>query len=99
MGFSVWNKDVCLSWDETLEWFELLDIIPVNVIYRGIYDEKLLRNIKLDNEKQEGYVVRLTDAFNYGEEIGWRSEELEKVSRQFTKEEAVGYQKFLKDIF
>ena len=68
MGFSVWNeKNVCLSWDETLEWFELLNIIPVYTIYRGIFDEKLIKNIKLNSEKQEGYVVRVTDSFSYGE--------------------------------
>lgn len=58
MGFSVWNADRCFGWDETVEWFELLGINPVPVLYRGVYDEKLIQNIVLDNETQEGYVVR-----------------------------------------
>jgi hypothetical protein len=40
LGFSVWNdKNECLSWDDTLEWFELLGITPVPEICRGIYKD------------------------------------------------------------
>lgn len=69
-GFSIWNeRNVCLSWDETLQWFELFNITPVPVLYDGIWDEKKLREIEksLSWEKNEGYVVRLADAFPYGE--------------------------------
>jgi len=68
LGFSIWNdKNYCLSWDETLEWFSLLGITPVPVIYEGIYDEDLIKNIKIDTEKEEGYVLRTRDGFSYGE--------------------------------
>lgn len=69
-GFSIWNeRNVCLSWDETLHWFELFNITSVPVLYDGIWDEKKLREIEksLSWEKNEGYVVRLADAFPYGE--------------------------------
>lgn len=71
MGFSIWNeKNTCLSWPETLEWFDLLGIKPVPVLYNGLYkgDEiRALYDDKKDWEKREGYVIRLADAFSYGE--------------------------------
>ena len=69
MGFSIWNGDRCLGWDETTEWFELLGIASVPVLYRGVFDQTLIQSIELDKETQEGYVVRfagsiLTSEFN-----------------------------------
>jgi len=64
-GFSVWNEvNVALPWDETLEWFELLRIEPVEVIYDGIWDEAELKRIAkgLDPDRVEGFVVRRADA-------------------------------------
>lgn len=70
-GFSVWNNEnVCLSWDESLVWFELLDLPPVPVMYDGIWDEKKIRALydeKKDWEKKEGYVVRIAKQFAYSE--------------------------------
>jgi hypothetical protein len=69
-GFSVWDdKNNCLSWDETLEYFNLLDIIPVPVLYDDIWDEKKIRKIEqtLNYDRNEGYVVRLADSFTYGQ--------------------------------
>lgn len=65
MGFSLWDGNECKSWDETMEWFEELGITPVPVLYRGIFDEKLLRSLvdTMDLEKQEGYVIRVADSF------------------------------------
>lgn len=68
MGFSVWDdKNQCLGWDETLEYFDLLGITPVEEIYRGPYDEKkLLQTINtFDTEKEEGLVMRLSEGFGY----------------------------------
>lgn len=71
LGFSIWNEvSQCLSWDETLEYFELLGIEPVEVIYDGIFDEakiKALYDDKRDGDRHEGYVVRIADAFSYKE--------------------------------
>lgn len=66
-GFSVWNHLTCLSWDDTLEWFSLLGIEPVAELYRGQWDESLVRGIALGLtlDKQEGYVVRLASEFEY----------------------------------
>lgn len=70
MGFSIWNeRNECLSWDETLEWFELLGITPVEVLYDGIWDEAKIRKLgdELNYEREEGYVIRVADAFPYGQ--------------------------------
>lgn len=69
--FSIWNeKNICISWDETLEYAELLGLKTVPVLYRGIWDEakiKALFKPELDGNACEGYVVRLADEFTYGE--------------------------------
>ena len=70
MGFSMWNdRNVCLSWDETQEWFQLMGVTSVPVIYDGVFDETKIKTL-WDPKKFgtcEGYVVRLADSFRYGE--------------------------------
>jgi len=66
LGFSVWNdQNICLNWDDTQEWFGLLGITSVPVLYRGIYDEAKIKALwSAQNwERMEGYVVRLTESF------------------------------------
>jgi hypothetical protein len=69
LGFSIWNEqNICLSWDDTVEWFNLLNIPMVPVLYDGIWDEVKIRalyNEKTDRDIHEGYVVRIADAFDY----------------------------------
>ena len=69
--FSIWNeKNVCLSWDETLEYAELLGLNTVPVLYRGIWDEAKIKSLfkdEIDGNKCEGYVVRIVDEYPYGE--------------------------------
>ena len=71
MGFSVWNdKNECLDWDTTQEWFQLLGITSVPVLYDGIWNEKLIRGLydeKKDYNNREGYVVRIASGFAYGQ--------------------------------
>ena len=70
MGFSIWNdRNECLSWDETVEWFKLLDIRPVRVLYDGVFDEKAIRKIwnPKEWESTEGYVVRVADSYRYAD--------------------------------
>jgi hypothetical protein len=67
-GFGVWDENnTLLGWDETLEVFEMLDIVPVPILYDGIYDEKVFRKIAdgLDTTKQEGFVLRLAESIPY----------------------------------
>ena len=74
LGFSVWDeRNVCLSWDETMEWFELIGngcgtrIEPVEALYDGPFDEAALRDLAQGAlaAGEEGVVVRLADAFAY----------------------------------
>lgn len=66
--FSIWNdKNWCLSWDETVEWAQLLGLQTVPVIYRGSFDEETIRKLYPEPrcEDREGYVVRITEGFAY----------------------------------
>lgn len=66
--FSIWNeKNECLSWDETLEWTEILDLATPKEIYRGIYDESTLIELSknIDTNICEGYVIRTLEGFHY----------------------------------
>ena len=66
--FSVWNKDECLSWDETVEWAQLLNLETVPVLYRGPWDEEKVKSLYSEyynNNEMEGYVVRVADNFKY----------------------------------
>lgn len=69
-GFAIWDDtNTCLSWDETKEWFQLLDLIHVPVLYDGIFDLDILRQIEQDMDPQqfEGYVLRVADSFHYSQ--------------------------------
>lgn len=68
-GFSIWNSNLCLSWNDTLEYFELLGITPVKELYRGIYDEDKIKSIltNLNTDVIEGGVLRLADSFHYND--------------------------------
>lgn len=60
---SIWNeKNECLSWDDTVTYAELLDLPTPKVLYRGVYDENILKGISenLDFNLEEGFVARLT---------------------------------------
>ncbi|MEI8270096.1 MAG: RNA ligase family protein [bacterium] len=43
LTFGIYELDKCLSWDETEELCSLLGLETVPLIYRGIWDEKLIR--------------------------------------------------------
>lgn len=68
-AFSIWDGNICLSWDETLEWFKELDIVSVPVLYRGKFDQGILQSLAatLDTAVCEGYVIRWTDMFGCDE--------------------------------
>lgn len=70
MGFSLWNeRNLCLSWDETLEWFSLMNITPVPVLFDGIFNEDIIKSLwnSSDWSSREGYVVRVADAIPYAD--------------------------------
>lgn len=67
-GFGVWNEhNTLLPWDETLDVFAMLDIVPARTIHIGPYDEKKIAEIAagIDQQRQEGFIVRIADAIPY----------------------------------
>ncbi|MET8755828.1 RNA ligase family protein [Streptomyces sp. NPDC004667] len=62
-GFSVWDGDHCLDWDPTVRFLRRLGIPTPRVLWRGVYDERALRRLRIDTTRQEGYVVRTTAGF------------------------------------
>ena len=67
-GFSVWDAaDRCLDWDDTVSFLNGLGIPTPPVLWRGTFDEKAIRSLRLDMRKQEGYVVRTAAGFNRAE--------------------------------
>lgn len=68
LGFSIWEDNYCLPWEDTLEWFQLLNISPVPEMYRGIFQPEHIKNKwKEFASENEGYVVRLEEGFHYNE--------------------------------
>ena len=66
--FSIWNGDNCaLSWDETIEWADMLGVKIVPEIFRGLWNQQEAEELAnlLDLNRQEGYVVRLVDSFSF----------------------------------
>lgn len=69
-GFSIWDeRNTCLSWEDTKEYFSVLGITRVPILHDGAFDLGILKAIEkeMDPAKDEGYVIRLADAFPYGE--------------------------------
>ncbi|MEU6892582.1 RNA ligase family protein [Streptomyces sp. NPDC046557] len=62
-GFSVWDGDHCLDWDRTVRFLRDLGVPTPRVLWRGVYDERALRKLRIDTARQEGYVVRTVDGF------------------------------------
>lgn len=60
--FSVWEGDVCLSWEETVLWASELGLKTVSVLYQGAWpvDPK---SFWKGPEVSEGYVVRDAGSF------------------------------------
>lgn len=62
-GFSVWDGEHCLDWDRTVLFLRGLGVPGPRVLWRGVFDERALRRLRLDTTRQEGYVVRTTAGF------------------------------------
>ena len=68
---SAWNGTTCLSWEDTLNICFILNITPVPVLYKGIYDETKVKSFNtLDRYRDdivEGYIVRNSDEYLYND--------------------------------
>lgn len=66
MVFSIWDEnDICLSWDDTVTLCDYLRLDTVPVLWRGVFNEEHIKSFKVDTEKQEGFVVRVAEAFPF----------------------------------
>lgn len=68
--FSIWDRNVCLSWDDTVAYAKLLGLHCVPVLYRGPWNESLIRTLHrdtYDGDPCEGYVCRVSDSFTYSD--------------------------------
>lgn len=67
--FSIWDeRNVCLSWDDTCLYAGTFDLQTVPVLYRGIWNEELIKNLHKpihNGDECEGFVVRLAGEFHY----------------------------------
>ncbi|MFE6412103.1 RNA ligase family protein [Streptomyces sp. NPDC057837] len=75
MVFSVWDGDVCLSWDETVAWAGMLGLPTVPLLARGPRPDEPQRlreafDQRTDVERDEGFVVRDAQGFARGEFAG-----------------------------
>lgn len=68
LAFNVWDaKNNCTSWDDFLLIIDELNLSHPKVLYDGMWDEKVIKDIEVDEEKSEGYVVRVAREFSYSE--------------------------------
>lgn len=69
MVFSIFNEsNICLSWEDTKEWSELLSLSVVPELLVSQFDTiNFKKDISIDTEHMEGYVVRNVDSFHYDE--------------------------------
>ena len=66
--FSFWDSfNNCLSWDETVGYADVLGLHTVPVLYRGPWNEQLVKNLSSERDPSqfEGYVVRPVSGFRY----------------------------------
>ncbi|MEU4766531.1 RNA ligase family protein [Actinosynnema sp. NPDC023794] len=66
-GFSVWDGDRCLDWDRTARFLRDLGVPVPPVLWRGVFDERALRRLRVDAARQEGFVVRTVEGFGRAE--------------------------------
>jgi predicted kinase len=63
-AFSVWDGDRCLGWDDTVAFTRRLGVPVPKILWRGVFDERALRALRLDLARQEGFVVRTVAGFD-----------------------------------
>jgi hypothetical protein len=70
-AFNIWEDNYCLPWNQTKEWFELLDLKYPKILYQGVFDENIIQEAFENycnsiNREVEGYVVRRSHGFLVG---------------------------------
>lgn len=66
--FSVWDEtNTCLDWDGTRGWARELGLPTPRELYRGAWNEPLVRGLQVNGREMEGYVVRTVGGFPYAD--------------------------------
>ena len=72
--FSIWNEfNLCLSYDDTVIWSQLLDLSMVPTLWKGnwpsntIKEKELIQSLIPNSNTQEGYVIRNANSFHYND--------------------------------
>jgi len=67
MVFNVWDDtNVCLNWEQTCNWAELLGFPTVPVLYQGVWDPQAIKTEWISRPgNTEGYVVRVAESFHF----------------------------------
>lgn len=68
LGFSVWDdRNVKLSYDTSLEFMREWGVTPVRELYRGTYDETVIKGLWTPSERDrmEGYVIQVVEEIPY----------------------------------
>lgn len=83
-GFGVWDEhNELIDWDETLDCFALLNIVPVPILYDGPWFDALPGEMAqgLDTMVQEGFVIRLAARIAYPSGQGAQGRFLQSVAK------------------
>lgn len=66
-GIMYWSYNLCLDYDNTITIFANLDIPTPRLLYKGLYDDKIISNLiaELELEHIEGFVIRNQNSFHY----------------------------------
>lgn len=68
LGFSVWDdRNVKLAYDTGLEYMREWGVTPVRELYRGTYDEKVIKGLwtPAQASRMEGYVIQVVEEIPY----------------------------------
>jgi hypothetical protein len=66
--FSIWDdRNRCLSWSDTQEWAEILELELPTVFYQGLWQESIILELtqNIDSNRCEGFVVRTIEGFDF----------------------------------
>jgi len=67
--FSIWNGEICMDWDYTVQWAEQYQLAVPRVFWIGIFNEEKIRKTieSLEPDKEEGIVIRGHGCFRFHE--------------------------------
>lgn len=64
--FGIWEGDFYVSWNDVVEYCQLFDLTHAPVLYRGFYDDEMVKAIaeQVISRGGEGVVVRVASGFD-----------------------------------